>query len=409
MFLSRLPLSLASLGFSAGVAATGLASPLAEAPVCTTKTERSAEQLVERAGPRWQLGSEVVILRAGDAVCIVGRSLSGHLVELEVVESADSAASAVLLELSYEEGVTVLRVTNGRPERLDIFVSVPFGDDARLFQCSVRVESGAEKTVVWAGEVPDVRLRVFELGPEPPSADPGSDAGEAHLSSESIADRLNASLTVGLTQFISVADPMAFNGLLHDRGYSNLPSVFPQVGATVMASADRLRIVGEIGFSDADYTRAADSQTFGASLGQFTFALGWDVLRFDNTSVFPLIGYGGRGIYLGIDQSDPWDFAGQIETDPDADTLRQINGGVLAGIGFSTLFPITVRDPTEFSFGISLGGWLGYFQQVDGGDWYPAVENAEPLTGGPRVDLSGPTATITLGVTWSDIGRKEKR
>lgn len=126
--------------------------------------------------------------------------------------------------------------------------------------------------------------------------------------------------------------------------------------------------------------------------GYGLFDLGYIVYTSKNLIIFPLIGFGGGGIDVRINEKSLVDFDSVLINPKRGSVLS--NAGLMLNFGLNFIYHLNLSEEGSDKGGISLGVNLGYLQFFKIGNW--TLFDTE-IARGPDVGLSGFYFRFTIG------------
>jgi opacity protein-like surface antigen len=191
----------------------------------------------------------------------------------------------------------------------------------------------------------------------------------------------------------------ALNDRLVGNGYPSSPEHLFAIGGGGHGIGRRWVIGGEgqglIGRTK-DATRGGRNDESTVTAGYGLFNLGYAVVKQRDLHVYPLVGIGGGGVSLRINERSSPTFDEVL-----ADPGRGVNvstGGLLVqvGVGADKLFVRRrgERDGRPYESGLVLGVRAGYILMPYQADW--AIDGTR-VPGGPSADIAGPYVHVIVG------------
>jgi hypothetical protein len=177
-------------------------------------------------------------------------------------------------------------------------------------------------------------------------------------------------------------------------GYYSLPRNAVMGGLDLDWTIYRVRIGLGFGGGSSTTRQRSSGKELVAGLSDLFFAVGYDVLRFEQLHVF--LGTGiGRGQML-VDRPEgstlfpdvqPWE----------GDVVRFSAPLLPFEIGTDYLVPLA-RAGSTGQWVLQFGARVGWLQQLGGGGWETDADRKSRDLPGPSVDLSGPRGRLVIGV-----------
>jgi hypothetical protein len=189
----------------------------------------------------------------------------------------------------------------------------------------------------------------------------------------------------------------AFDQPLRASGYEPTPRFFGGGGLLGSGSFERWRLELAVLFTTAAAASRVDSGQVTMNVGDVRLSLGYDFVRLGGLTVFAL---GGLGLSaLMVDARDPhWSWlatraqvpsgTGMVEQDS---FVWSLEGGIEQRVALGEL----PKGRGAWSLVVALRG--GYVRQFTDGQWMTSDGGSTPLSGLPRIDVSGGWLALTAG------------
>lgn len=126
--------------------------------------------------------------------------------------------------------------------------------------------------------------------------------------------------------------------------------------------------------------------------GYGLFDMGYLIHYSDGLKIFPVVGFGGGGIDLRINEKNIVDFD-QVLNNPKKGSILSI-AGLMLNFGLNLFYKLNLGGDDEKAGGLSFGLSLGYTHFLQLGNW--SLFDTE-IAGGPNVGLTGFYIRFTLG------------
>lgn len=126
--------------------------------------------------------------------------------------------------------------------------------------------------------------------------------------------------------------------------------------------------------------------------GYGLFDMGYLIYSSNGLKIFPIIGFGGGGIDLRINEKNLVDFD-QVLNNPKKGSVLSV-AGLMLNFGLNLFYNLNLSGDEERLGGLSFGLNLGYTHFLQLGNW--SLFETE-IAGGPKVGLSGFYIRFTIG------------
>ncbi len=356
---------------------------------CETKSERPrSEIIVAFEGPTPRRDYAVSIL-PGEVRCVTGsiRELR-NLEDLRVVESSRGATGPVIALRLQRGGKTRLTARHSSDEVLR-FRARPISGELNLATLgdSRWVAPNEVRTEQWEPSVHKVLVDLVEFWPVEREPEPFVRRAEDR-------DWFGGQIWIGArgTQLD------ALDATLAADGFAPLPKRLVMGGMEADASLRRFRFAGSLGGGGGATHNRASPEELSASLFEGGFTLGYDVFRYRYLSLYLGAGMSGGNFRLWTPEKlTPF----KRQLDPSHDGNASWSYRALRGeAGIDYFIPLS---PSRTTWALRLGTRLTWAQQVGADGWEfndPDEDGDRFKLTGPHLDLSGPSAKLTLGFGW---------
>lgn len=194
------------------------------------------------------------------------------------------------------------------------------------------------------------------------------------------------------------------NSALGQKGYQAAPENFFSIGGTAQVTLSRV----VLGIDGAWlYGQSRDSVIGGNTIRSSFSALkvlgvlGYLVYATDHLDIFPYVGFGLAGYNLLLTNTQSDTFGNVLTTGQRGAVLSSLSLIMSPGVQMTYRLPILAAD--KGVFGLALGIKAGYDIAFVRGEWFAGgINELVPVTGGPKVNLTGPYAQALIGV-WFDF------
>jgi|GEM_PF-1339587 len=194
------------------------------------------------------------------------------------------------------------------------------------------------------------------------------------------------------------------NSVLTQKGYQAAPENFFSIGGTAQVSVNRV----VLGLDGAWlYGQSRDAVIGGNTIRNSFSALkmlgivGYLVHTSDHLDIFPYVGVGLAGYNLLMTNTQSDTFGNVLTTGQRGAVLSSLSLLVSPGVQMTWRLPILAAD--KGVFGLALGVKAGYDFAFLRGEWFAGgINEIVPVTGGPKVNLTGPYAQALVGI-WFDF------
>lgn len=190
----------------------------------------------------------------------------------------------------------------------------------------------------------------------------------------------------------------AIDAELARNGYTTTPKVQRTVGFELGATVRRFRF--EIGFvgTVGDHVY---SQTTGHAVrvhrGWLSPEIGYDVYRFGQFAVFPMLGYASGHLLVEMRCDQPPLFAGYFASAPCSRNVRRGFDAFKMLVGVEDVIPLWHRRTHDG--GLLFGVRLGYVMQLGENAWQTGNIAGKRLGDAPGADVGGPFILMNVGVS----------
>jgi hypothetical protein len=188
----------------------------------------------------------------------------------------------------------------------------------------------------------------------------------------------------------------AFDAPLRASGYGPLPRDYLGGGFALDFVFARWRLGLQLLYGVASAPSFAGGGSVGASVGDVSFDVGYDLFRSDRLTIFAAASLGDTALML--DARDPhWSYVAQSTGVGTAvSTVEQDSLMLGAQLGFEQLVPLG-RVSAHETYALMLSLRAGYQQQVANFGWETSNSASTSLGGLPLVDLGGGWAAVGIG------------
>jgi hypothetical protein len=379
-------------GLVASIVLGGAEARADDEPRCPSRTARTPGEILVPLGdsPGAPLGVTIV---AGETLCLAG-SITHDVLEPKLADRDEGDIPVVVLRLDHTDAATTLSVRSVSRREMAYAAAIVSGPANLALPTPTSHVAPNATRVLSLGPTVD-RLLIHDVrffDPPPP------------MEAVPIEDRLvQASFTaLGGLRRLSVG---AFDAPLRASGYGPLPRTFTGGGFAIDISYDRWRFELPLFYGVASAPSLVDSSSVGASVGDFSFDVGYDLLRLSGLTVFAQGGFGISALMM--DTRDPhWTYVAQrTGVSSSVGTVEQDSFIFDGQVGIEQLIPLGRFGPNE-RLGLTLSLRGGYEQQFANEGWMTSDGASKPLSGLPLVDLSGGWVALGVGLGGYSAGSR---
>lgn len=192
---------------------------------------------------------------------------------------------------------------------------------------------------------------------------------------------------------LSVAD---FDAPLRASGYAQLPREYPGGGFALEFTLARWRLGLQLLYGVGSAPSLTGGGRVGASVGDVTGEIGYDLLRTDRLTIFVAGTLGDTALMMDSRDSH-WSYVAQSTgVATGVSTVEQDSLMLGAQLGLQQLVPLG-RVGAHERYALTLSLRAGYEQQVANFGWETSDSASNSLGGLPLVDLSGGWAAVGIG------------
>jgi hypothetical protein len=349
---------------------------------CVTHTARDPGAILVPLGddPGSPVGVSIV---AGEILCLVGPVTRGVLAP--ALADQDGHTTIVELRLDSSASATTLFVRSASDRVMTYLPAVVAGPaNIALPTSGLRVEAHGTAVQSFSPAVHGVLLRQVRFIAPPPRME--------LVPLEERWGQVSVQGLVGVRR-LSVS---AFDAPLRASGYAALPREYVGGGLLLDFALARWRFGLRIAYEAASAPSLVDSGSVGASVGDVSLELGYDLLRWEGLTLFAQAGVGLSALMLDTHDPHLTNVARRTQVGSDVSTVEQDSLLLGAQLGLEQLVPLGRASAAErYALVLSLRG--GYEQQFANLGWETSNGDSRSLGGLPLVDLGGAWGSLGIG------------
>ena len=192
---------------------------------------------------------------------------------------------------------------------------------------------------------------------------------------------------------VRAIDLRDLNATLRQFGYTRFHQPLTMVGGGGYAMRNRVMLGGEF-YGWTGQRRGPNDMYYSTRLdGGFGIAnLGYLLTPTERVNLYPMIGLGGAGMSVQIDERSSPSFHNVMENPGRSSTLGK--GALIGAISLGTDYLLTMRRTPTHVTGLTVGMRAGYTSTLFESEWNL---RGHEIAGGPEVSLNGFFMTFTVG------------